>query len=101
MPKIIFKHGSERTEVDAKDGETILEVANRSGVNLFGGCRGAGVCGTCRVIVDQAFLDKLPPASNSEADILDALQDDDQLPARLACQIVVSSALDGLVITIP
>ncbi|MDR1364996.1 MAG: 2Fe-2S iron-sulfur cluster binding domain-containing protein [Holosporales bacterium] len=100
MPKIVFKHGSDIAEVDAQNGETVLEAANRNGVKIFGGCRGAGVCGTCCVIIDSTRYDKLPPISDSEADILDALSDTDS-SFRLACQVVVSDELDGAVIEIP
>jgi ferredoxin len=100
MPKIIFKRGTDTAEIDATNGETLLEAANRNGVKIFGGCGGAGVCGTCHVIIDSAHADKLEPASDSEADVLDVLPNSGP-SSRLACQVVVSDELDGVVITIP
>ncbi|MDR1609291.1 MAG: 2Fe-2S iron-sulfur cluster binding domain-containing protein [Holosporales bacterium] len=100
MPKIIFKHGTSTTEVEALNGETLLEAANRNGVKIFGGCGGAGVCGTCHVVIDPAYTSKLKPASDSEADVLDVLPNAAPL-SRLACQVVISDELDGVTVAVP
>ncbi|MDR0942721.1 MAG: 2Fe-2S iron-sulfur cluster binding domain-containing protein [Holosporales bacterium] len=100
MTAIIFKKGEEETKVEAENGKTLLEVAHEAGVKLFGGCGGAGVCGTCRVFVDPLFVEKLQEASPEEADLLDILSNG-QLNSRLACQIVVTDELDGLTVTLP
>jgi ferredoxin len=100
MPKIIFKRGDDIIEVDALNGETLLTAANRNGIKIFGGCGGAGVCGTCHVTIDLEHSEKLPPASDSEADILDIILNAGP-SSRLACQVVVSDDLDGVMVTVP
>ncbi|MDR3224158.1 MAG: 2Fe-2S iron-sulfur cluster binding domain-containing protein [Holosporales bacterium] len=100
MPTIIFKKGDIETKVEAASGETLLETANASGVKLFGGCSGAGVCGTCHVYIYPSFIDKIQKASDEEIDLLESLPNGN-INSRLACQIVVSEELDGLTITIP
>jgi 2Fe-2S ferredoxin len=101
MPKIVFKKGANFTEVDASVGETLLSAAARSGVSLFGGCAGAGVCGTCLVLIEDAFADKLNDLSDDELDLLDAIVTPGECCYRLACQVTISSELDGMVVTIP
>ena len=59
MVNIIFRHNGKDTVVQANAGETLLEAANNAGVELFGGCGGAGVCGSCRVNIDSSYIDKL------------------------------------------
>jgi len=100
MAKITFKIGNESKTVDANIGETLLEVAKNNDVKLFGGCDGAGVCGTCHVYIDPDFMEKINKASMDEEDLLEILPNG-KITSRLACQVIVSEELSGLVVTIP
>ena len=101
MPKIIFvnKDGSE-TSVEARNGQTILEVAHQSELDLEGACEGSLACSTCHIIVDPSFYNKLKEASEEEEDMLD-LAFGLTTTSRLGCQIVVTDELDGLKVSIP
>ena len=102
MPKITFisANGNERREVEAKVGQSILEVAHAHDIPIEGACEGSLVCSTCHVIVADADYDRLPPPSVDEEDLLD-LAYDLQPPSRLGCQITVTEALDGLTLRLP
>ncbi len=100
MAKIIFRSNGNNTTVEAHNGETLLEVAARAGVELFGGCGGAGVCGSCHVYISPEYLSKLNDTSFEEQDLLEALPNG-KLGSRLACQVIISDALDGMVVEIP
>lgn len=100
MAKIIFNIEGEDTIVDAVDGDTLLEVAKKNKVKLFGGCDGAGVCGTCHVFIDPDYLEKINEATFDEQDILEILPNG-KTNSRLACQIVVTEHLDGMTVIIP
>ena len=54
----------------------------------------------CHVIVDKAWLGRLEPASDEEADLLD-LAVGLTPTSRLGCQIVITEALNGLEVTLP
>jgi ferredoxin len=101
MPKIIFidKDGTEKV-VEAKNGQTILELAHQEDLSLEGACEGSLACSTCHVIIDPDFYNKLPNASEEEEDMLD-LAFGLTHTSRLGCQISVSDDLDGLRVTIP
>jgi ferredoxin len=100
MVVIKFKSKSGETMAQAAVGETLLGVAQKAGVDLFGGCGGAGMCGTCHVLVDMAFDDKLNEQSIKETDLLEIIPS--RKPnSRLACQVIVSEEMDGLTVTIP
>lgn len=101
MPKIIFvnKDGSEKV-IEARNGQTILEVAHQDDLPLEGACEGSLACSTCHVIVDPEFYSKLDPASEEEEDMLDLAFGLTQT-SRLGCQIKVCDKLDGLKVTIP
>jgi 2Fe-2S ferredoxin len=101
MPKItfIFADGTEK-EVDAPLGVSVLEVAHKHSVPLEGACEGSLACSTCHVIVDEAYYDGLPEATEDEEDMLD-LAFGLTHTSRLGCQIMVTQALDGIRLKLP
>lgn len=100
MVKIIFNVDGISQEVMANTGETILDVAKNNDIRLFGGCDGAGVCGTCHVFIDPDYIDKLNEANLEEVDLLEILPNG-KVNSRLACQVIVSENLDGMTVTVP
>ena len=65
------KDGSERV-VQAPVGQSLLEVAHASDVELEGACEGSLACSTCHVIVEQQeYYDRLPEPDDDENDMLD------------------------------
>ena len=101
MPRVTFVAADgERHDIDAAEGQTILEIAHRNGIDLEGACEGALACSTCHVIVDPAFYDRLGEPSEDEEDMLD-LAFGLTHTSRLGCQITVTAALDGIVLTLP
>lgn len=96
----IDHQGNERT-VEAKNGETVMEVAIKNGVpGIDADCGGACACATCHVYVDAAFADKVGEKAAMEQSMLD-FAENVQENSRLSCQIKVSDALDGLRVTTP
>ncbi|MDF7673394.1 ferredoxin family 2Fe-2S iron-sulfur cluster binding protein [Acetobacteraceae bacterium ESL0709] len=101
MPHIVFiEQDGTRHEVDAKIGLSVLEIAHEHDINLEGACEGSLACATCHVIVDPAWADKLTPPTDDEEDMLD-LAFGLEKTSRLGCQIVMTEALDGLVVRLP
>jgi 2Fe-2S ferredoxin len=101
MPKMTFveRNGTAR-EVDAPAGLSVLEVAHKHGIDIEGACEGSLACSTCHVIVDAAWFPKLAKPTEDEEDMLD-LAFGLEKTSRLGCQIVISDALDGLVVKLP
>ena len=95
----IARDGSMRS-VAATPGDRLLDAAQADGQPLEGTCEGQLACATCHVIVDAADVARLPPASADEEDMLD-LAPDATRTSRLACQIRLDDALDGLTVQIP
>jgi 2Fe-2S ferredoxin len=101
MPKMIFvERDGTRREVEAPLGLSVLEIAHRHGVDIEGACEGSLACSTCHVIVDAGWYGKLSDATEDEEDMLD-LAFDLQETSRLGCQIIMTEALDGLVVKLP
>ena len=101
MPKMTFiERDGTRREVDAPLGLSVLEIAHKHGVDIEGACEGSLACSTCHVIVDAEWYELLQEATVDEDDMLD-LAFGLTKTSRLGCQIVMTEALDGLVVKLP
>jgi 2Fe-2S ferredoxin len=101
MPKMVFiERDGTHKEVEAPLGLSVLEIAHRNSVDIEGACEGSLACSTCHVIVDGAWFSKLAKPTEDEEDMLD-LAFDLQETSRLGCQLIMTDALDGLVVKLP
>jgi ferredoxin len=87
-------------EVEAEQGQRLLDVAWAAREPLEGACEGVMACSTCHVIVDEADFDQLPQASEEEEDLLD-LAAHATRTSRLACQIILTEGMESLSVRIP
>jgi ferredoxin, 2Fe-2S len=92
--------GTSRT-VEAQEGSTVMETALRNSIpGIDAECGGACACATCHVYVAPEWSDIVGKASQMEEDMLD-FAFEVRPTSRLSCQIKVTAALDGLVVTTP
>jgi len=85
----------------AVPGQTLLDVLRQHKIDeIEGACDGAMACSTCHIIIERGWYKKLLPATADEMDILD-LASGLTPTSRLACQIVVTESMDGLLIQSP
>nr|WP_181701697.1 2Fe-2S iron-sulfur cluster-binding protein [Chthonobacter albigriseus] len=82
-------------QLQALEGWRVMEVIRDWGLPIKAECGGACACGTCHVHVDEAWLDRLIPASAEEEDQLDTASGV-AFNSRLSCQILMRPDLDGL-----
>ena len=102
MTKITYiaADGGART-LDVPDGESLMEAAVAAGVpGIDGDCGGNCACATCHIHVDPAWLALAGEKSEMEAAMLD-FAEGVTADSRLACQIMASPALDGMVVRTP
>ncbi len=91
----------EQVEINARGGMSVMEAAVQNDVEgIEAECGGGCSCGTCHVYVDPAWVDRLPPRSDVESDMLEAVTDS-RPESRLTCQVLVNESLDGLVLYLP
>ena len=92
--------GNSRT-VEAQQGSTVMETALREGVpGIEAECGGACACATCHVYVAPEWTEIVGKPEQMEEDMLD-FAFEVRPNSRLSCQIKVSQALDGLVVSTP
>ena len=78
------------TEIKIANGDTVIRAALEAGVHVNASCGGEGVCGKCRVLIEEGSV---------EGGISEKLSQEDQKSGyRLACQAIVKS---DLVVRIP
>jgi 2Fe-2S ferredoxin len=102
MAKITYVQPDDRAQTfDVPTGYSIMEGAFRNNVEgIIAECGGACACGTCQVVIDPAWaerVDKPRPLEQSMIEEVDAGKEN----LRLSCQISVTDVLDGLVVRVP
>ena len=87
--------------VEVKNGLSVMEGAIRNNIpGIDADCGGSCACATCHVFVDEAWLGKLEPQDAQEKSML-GFAATVQANSRLACQLKVTDALNGLVVRMP
>lgn len=88
MPKIRFIGGPDAPrEVDAKPGQSLLEIAEEHDIKMGSACGGVCACSSCHCWI-RSGEDSLDEASDAEEDRLD-MAFDVRPQSRLGCQVKV------------
>ncbi|KAF0114827.1 MAG: ferredoxin 2Fe-2S [Rhodobacteraceae bacterium] len=88
--------------LDVPEGQSLMEAATRHGVpGIIGECGGSMSCATCHVVVHPTWADRAGEPGPFEEDMLDITEADRQPTSRLSCQVRMSAALDGIVVSVP
>ena len=104
MPSVVFVlPDGERKEVNVFKNASAMSGAVQGGVRgILAECGGSCACATCHVYVDPSCVDLLPPPTELEEELLDAVAAERRPTSRLSCQIKVTPELDGkLVLQVP
>jgi len=92
----------DETTVDAKDGDSVMQVALANNVDgIVAECGGSMMCATCHVYVADDWSPKVGVATGDERAMLDFAACEVKETSRLSCQIAITDDLDGLTIYLP
>ncbi len=118
-------YAGERTKLPAREGDSLLTVAQRYHYTYVdGACGGGGSpsttlhkegtwyepkygegaqCFHCHVIIPKSHYSQLPPKNADEAAQLAEypFPEDMTDTSRLACQVTLTKAMDGMVVYVP
>lgn len=98
MPKAVFilPNGTD-TELESAIGTNLMQLAVSNGIHeIVGDCGGSASCATCHVYVEQPWLQALEPMSDNESQMLECTSSPRCENSRLSCQLIMTSALDGI-----
>ncbi|OGJ56759.1 hypothetical protein A3D88_00360 [Candidatus Peribacteria bacterium RIFCSPHIGHO2_02_FULL_52_16] len=92
MPKVRFLQNGQVKEVEAKEGDSILQIALDAGIPMEHACGGNGFCTTCMCHVKEG-MENLSPRNDREENM--GVMND---PERLSCQAQVQGDVEVEVI---
>ena len=90
MPTHVVKFLPHDVQIDIEDGDTVIRAALEAGVHVNASCGGEGVCGKCRVLIEEGAVEGGTSEKLGAADL--------EKGYRLACQADVKS---DLIVRIP
>ena len=100
MAKITFITQDNISVVVEGQSGSVMALAVENGIKgIDGDCGGVCSCATCHVHVQADQMQLAGEASEIEKDMLE-LDDNVSEFSRLCCQIEISDALDGIVLTV-
>ena len=92
--------GTEHT-VDVGEQSSLMEGAILNDVpGIIGLCGGICSCATCHCYISSDWAEKLQPPSEGELTMLERAFDR-RPDGRLGCQVVVTDAMEGIVVNLP
>ena len=102
MPVVTYiEHNGTKHSVSVDVGRTLMEGAVQHGVEgIVAECGGACACATCHCYIEEEWAQQVGAMDSMEEAMLDAVLEP-KPTSRLACQIQISSDLDGLLVRLP
>lgn len=102
MGSVTFvSHDGTEHKVELVEGESLMSLALENLVpGIDGDCGGEAACGTCHVIVDDAWVETTGTRSDEE-DMMLQMSPELAPNSRLGCQVEASEELDGLKVHLP
>ena len=97
--RVIGRDGVEQ-EINAPSGTSLMEPLRDMDDGVTAICGGMCSCATCQVYIDADWVPRLPAPMSDETDMLRDLNSYRANSSRLSCQIPLTDALDGLLVTI-
>ncbi len=100
MAKITFISADNETQTVEATSGNVMEIAVQNKIKgIDGDCGGVCSCATCHVHVNESDWEKVGAPSELESDMLE-FDDNVSEFSRLSCQINVTEAIDGVVLTV-
>lgn len=91
-----------RQQAEVPNGDSVMQGAVRNNIEgVVGECGGALACATCHCYVDEAWTEQVGGPSEAESQMLEYAASEARPNSRLSCQIIISDALNGLVVRLP
>lgn len=102
MGIIIFTaHDGTEHEAELVAGQSLMQIATDNAIpGIDGDCGGVCACGTCHVIIASQWLEAVGTRNDDEEQMLQ-MTPERQQTSRLACQIKVTSEMDGMTVQLP
>ncbi|CAA0111240.1 Putidaredoxin [Zhongshania aliphaticivorans] len=103
MVKVTFVSVDGRViEAECEAGRTLMECATDNMIaEIEAQCGGGCACGTCHCYPREEWLKKIPAMDDLEECTLEGGMAEVKPTSRLACQIILTEEMSGLVVDLP
>jgi 2Fe-2S ferredoxin len=100
--KITFvEHDNTAHVTEFEAGTTLMQVAVDNAVpGIDGDCGGECACGTCHMIVADAWFGKTGAVGDAEEQML-SMTPERAKTSRLGCQVRTTEVMDGMIVHLP
>jgi 2Fe-2S ferredoxin len=97
MPTIhVTDRGGKQHTLTVENGLTLMEPLREIDDGIEALCGGMCSCATCHIFVAPEFYKKLPARQSDELELLESTECFRDQESRLACQVKVTDAIEGL-----
>ena len=97
---VITREGERITVTQGAGHQTLMQLLYDEDIGVDAICGGCVSCATCHVLVDPAWMDKLPERDQAEMMLIQYAEYYDPERSRLSCQIQIGPELDGMELVI-
>ncbi|MEO1082563.1 MAG: 2Fe-2S iron-sulfur cluster-binding protein [Pseudomonadota bacterium] len=98
--KVYTRDGEQREVLMQPGHPTLMHALYDEDIGVEASCGGCASCATCHVLIDDAWVERLPPRRAEEDTLLQFQEHFDARHSRLACQIDAGPELNGLICTV-
>ena len=93
-------HTGKGIVIAASEGISIMQLATSNAVpGIDAECGGSLSCATCHVYMDEKTFAQLPEQNEEESEVIEFMEKV-EATSRLACQVKLTEAFDGMTVTV-
>jgi 2Fe-2S ferredoxin len=101
MPKIhVTDRGGTSHTLSVANGQTLMEPLRELDEGIEALCGGMCSCSTCHIFVAPESFATLPERQSDELELLESTESFRPGESRLACQVKMTDAIDGIHVTV-
>lgn len=98
MKIYVYDRSGEKHTVEGVVGDSLMDPL-RSADLVDATCGGSCSCATCHIYVDEKSFALMPATIEEENEVIEFMEKV-QDTSRLACQVTLTEAMDGMTITV-
>ncbi|MBL8199081.1 MAG: 2Fe-2S iron-sulfur cluster binding domain-containing protein [Chromatiales bacterium] len=101
MPTIhVTNRSGKKYTLKADNGLTLMEPLREIDDSIEALCGGMCSCASCHIFISPEWFKKVPGPQSDETELLEGTETFRAAESRLACQVKVTDAVDGMVLTV-
>ena len=101
MPTIyVTNRSGKKYTLKVDNGLTLMEPLRDIDDSIEALCGGMCSCASCHIFISPEWFDKVPGPQSDETELLEGTETYRSPESRLACQVKVTDAIDGMTLIV-